>query len=342
MDKKRILVTGGAGFIGSHTVVELIESGYTPIIVDNLCNSSIQSLTAIEKITGVKPSFFEIDVRDATAIATLMKEQMIDGVIHFAALKAVGESVKEPLMYYRNNIEGLLSVLDAMAQNDVNTLIFSSSATVYGDPDTLPITEGMPLKPSTNPYGATKQMAEQIIRDICTTGSLTAVLLRYFNPIGAHASGLIGELPNGTPNNLVPYVVQAAAGIRKQLMVFGDDYDTPDGSGIRDYLHVVDLAKAHIKALDYAFNGEPEPCTALNIGTGRGTSVFTIIKTFEQVTGVTVPYTIGPRRPGDIASCYASPMQAKKVLGWQAELSLEQSLVDAWRWQKNQSTTEPQ
>ena len=329
-----ILVTGGAGFIGSHTIVELLAGGHTVTVIDNFVNSNKKVFESLEKITGESINFTESDVRDTEELVYLMEANCIEAVIHFAALKAVGESVQKPLEYYRNNIDGLLSVLEAMQRTKVPKLIFSSSATVYGDADEMPITEDAPLKPATNPYGATKQMAEQIIQDACKSSGLQAVLLRYFNPIGAHSSGLIGELPLGTPNNLVPFVAQAAAGLRDTLTVFGNDYETPDGSGVRDYIHVVDLAKAHVKSVDYLKEAE-DKVTILNIGTGRGTSVLEVINTFEKVNNVKVPYTVGPRRPGDIATCYASPAKAEKVLGWKANLSLEQALADTWKWQQN-------
>jgi UDP-glucose 4-epimerase len=328
-----ILVTGGAGFIGSHTIVELIADGHSVTVVDNFLNSDKRVLDSLREITGQNIEFFELDVRETNSLAQLMNEQKIGAVIHFAALKAVGESVQKPLEYYRNNIDGLLSVLEAMQTASVDKLIFSSSATVYGDANEMPITEEAPLKPATNPYGATKQMAEQIIADVCKSSKIQAVLLRYFNPIGAHASGLIGELPLGVPNNLVPFVTQAAAGLRDELTVFGDDYDTPDGTGVRDYIHVVDLAKAHVKSLNYLASSD-DKTTILNIGTGQGASVLEVIKTFESVNNVAVPYHIGPRRDGDIAICYASPAKAEKILGWKAELSIEQSLKDAWNWQQ--------
>jgi len=332
-----VLITGGAGFIGSHTIVELLSAGHSVYVVDNFINSTPEALSKTEQVAGQKIPFTTLDVRDTDKLAQILIDQSIDTVIHFAALKAVGESVKEPLRYYENNIVGLLSVLTAMKNAGVNRIIFSSSATVYGDPDTVPITEDFPLKPATNPYGATKQMGEQIITDAAAASDLQATLLRYFNPIGAHPTGLIGELPIGPPNNLVPYVAQAAAGVRDSLTVFGDDYDTPDGSGVRDYIHVVDLAKAHVKAAE-ALASQTSTSTSIhtyNIGTGNGTSVIELISTFEKVNNVKVPFTIGPRRPGDIASCYASADKADLELGWKAELSLEQALKDTWRWQQN-------
>lgn len=328
-----VLVTGGTGFIGSHTVVELLKSGHTVVVVDNLCNSTKGVLQALHEITGQTIPFVEADVRDTDAITKILKENTIEAVIHFAALKAVGESAQKPLEYYDNNIGGLVSVLEAMQDTSVNKLIFSSSATVYGDPDSLPLTEEAPLKPATNPYGATKQMGERIIEDTTQASNLRAVLLRYFNPIGAHESGLIGEQPNGIPNNLVPYLVQAASGVREKLTVFGNDYDTPDGSGVRDYIHVVDLARAHVAALGYV-ESQDSPSSIFNIGTGKGVSVLELINTFERVNGVTVPYEIGPRRPGDVASVYADPSKAEKLLGWKAEKTLEDSLKDAWNWQQ--------
>jgi UDP-glucose 4-epimerase len=331
-----ILVTGGTGFIGSHTVVELIHAGHNVTIVDNFSNSTSKVLDSLETITGQPINFTEIDVRSTDKLQLVMEQNSIETVIHFAAFKAVGESVSEPLKYYQNNIEGLLSVLAAMGRAKVTKIIFSSSATVYGDPDTLPITEEAALKPATNPYGATKQMAEQILRDICTSSDMQSVLLRYFNPIGAHSSGLIGELPIGPPNNLVPFVAQAAAGLRDKLTVFGNDWDTVDGFGVRDYIHVVDLAKAHVKAADFLENTK-DKTTILNLGTGNCASVLEVIHTFENVNKVTVPYMVGPRRSGDIASCYASAAKAEKLLGWKAELTLDDALKDAWRWQQNLS-----
>jgi UDP-glucose 4-epimerase len=329
-----ILITGGTGFIGSHTAVELLLLGHTVTIVDNLSNSTAETVKRIEKITEKNFRFEELDIRDTSKLVLLMESAGTELVIHFAALKSVGDSVQQPATYYDNNVGGTISLLKAMKDAKVNKLLFSSSATVYGDPDSCPITEDALLKPATNPYGATKQMCERIIEDTCRSSDLSAVMLRYFNPIGAHPSGFIGELPQGTPNNLVPYVTQAAAGVREALTVFGDDYDTPDGSGVRDYIHVVDLAKAHVAAVDYLSKSK-DPVSYFNIGTGSGVSVLEIIKTFEKVTGVKVPYQIGPRRPGDIATCYADASKAEKLLGWKAEKSLEDSLIDAWRWQKN-------
>jgi UDP-glucose 4-epimerase len=333
-----VLVTGGTGFIGSHTIVELISDGHSVTVVDNFINSDDDILPRLEKITGQSIDFHKLDVRTTDELSALMTQNKIDVAIHFAALKAVGESVQKPLEYYRNNIDGLLSVLEAMQTSGVENIIFSSSATVYGDPDSVPITEDAPLKPVTNPYGATKQMAEQIIQDTCKAYGIKAVLLRYFNPIGAHSSGLIGELPKGTPNNLVPFVTQAAAGVRDKLTVYGDNWDTPDGSGVRDYIHVVDLAKAHAKSVNY-LDKTDDNVTTLNLGTGKGVSVLEVINTFEHVNNVKVPYIIGPRRDGDIASCYASADKAEKLLGWKAELSLEQALKDSWNWQKHITKT---
>jgi len=291
----------------------------------------------LHQIIGEDVVHYETDVRDTSKLVEIIDKNSVQAVIHFAALKAVGESTEKPLEYYENNISGLLSVLNAMNQTGLRKLIFSSSCTVYGDPDVVPIDENTPQKPTTNPYGETKQMAERIITDVATASSLQAVLLRYFNPIGAHESALIGELPLGVPNNLVPYITQTAAGIRDKLVVFGDDYDTPDGSGIRDYIHVVDLAKAHIKALEY-LDKQEAPTSTFNIGTGSGASVLELIKTFEKVNKVKVPYKIGPRRAGDIARVYALPTKAEKKLGWKAEKSLEDALKDAWRWQKKPSS----
>lgn len=330
----KILVTGGAGFIGSHTVVEFLAAGHDVTILDNFCNSQESVIHSIEKITQSTIRFIRCDVLNRESMEHVMRENQIEAVVHFAALKAVGESLQQPLEYYENNVSGLISTLNAMKNSGVSQLIFSSSATVYGDPDSLPITEGFPLKEATNPYGASKQMCERIITDVCIPGAIRSVLLRYFNPMGAHQSGLIGELPIGTPNNLVPYVAQTAAGIREKITIFGDDYETPDGSGVRDYIHVVDLAKAHVKALKF-LQSSSVACDTFNIGTGRGVSVLELIQTFERVNNVAVPYEIGPRRAGDVASCYASADKAKEVLGWKAQIDLETALQDTWRWQQS-------
>ncbi len=327
-----VLVTGGAGYIGGHTVVALLQRGHTVTIVDNFSNSQNNILQAIKQITGLEPACYDLDVRDSKSLTKIMQDSQIDSVIHFAAFKAVGESVAQPLKYYDNNLISLISVLEAMNESKVNKLIFSSSATVYGDPDCVPITEEFTLKTATNPYGATKQMGERIIQDTAQSTELNAVILRYFNPIGAHESGLIGELSQGTPNNLVPILVQAAAGLRDKLTVYGNDYDTPDGSGVRDYIHVVDLAQAHVTALTYLSKQE-EPASVFNIGTGNGVSVLELIQSFEKVTGVKVPYEIGARRAGDIASCYADASKASIELKWKATKTLDQALADAWRWQ---------
>lgn len=326
-----ILVTGGAGYIGSHTVVELMSVGHTPIIIDNLCNSSAESLARVEQITGQRPVFYQADLRDRAALERLFDEQSIDAVIHFAGLKAVGESVAKALWYYQNNLESTLTLLDVMRQRGVRQLVFSSSATVYGDPAKLPITEDMPLS-ATNPYGQTKLMIEQILRDVAATNEdWQFTSLRYFNPVGAHPSGLIGEDPTGIPNNLLPFVSQVAVGKRQQLSVFGDDYDTVDGTGVRDYIHVVDLARAHVAALEHA--AALNEYAAYNIGTGQGTSVLELVRAFEEASGTAIPYQVVARRPGDIASCYADPSLAEQELGWRAELSIADACRDAWRWQ---------
>lgn len=327
-----ILVTGGAGYIGSHTVVELMSAGHTPIVIDNLCNSSAESLVRVEQIAGVRPVLYEADMCDRAALERVFDEQAIDAVIHFAGLKAVGESVEKALWYYQNNLESTLNLLDVMHRRGVRQLVFSSSATVYGDPAWLPITEDMPLS-ATNPYGQTKLMIEQILRDVAATADgWRFTSLRYFNPIGAHPSGLIGEDPTGIPNNLLPFVSQVAVGQRQRLSVFGDDYNTPDGTGVRDYIHVVDLARAHVAALEHA--APADIYKTYNIGTGRGTSVLELVRAFEAASGRTVPYQVAPRRPGDIASCYADPGLAERELGWRAELSIADACRDAWRWQQ--------
>ena len=332
---KNILVTGGTGFIGSHTVVELVASGYNPVIVDNFSNSNPSVLDKLAQITGRDITYYETDFRDVKKLESIIDSEKIDGVIHFAAFKAVGESVKEPLKYYDNNVSGLIALLEVLERKSVSNLVFSSSCTVYGEPDALPITEAAPTKPATSPYGASKQMAETIIKDVATaSSSLKALSLRYFNPIGAHKSSKIGELPIGVPANLIPFVTQAAAGLRDILVVHGNDYDTPDGSCIRDYIHVVDLAKAHVKALEHIDKKPSGYYDFCNIGTGQGTSVLEVIGTFEKVTGQKVPYAVGPRREGDIVKIYASVDYAQKLLGWKAEKTLAEALLDAWRWQK--------
>ena len=334
----RILVTGGTGYIGSHTVVELINSGYDVVVVDNLSNSNVDVLSGIEQITGVHPDFENIDCMDYTSMDHLFEKYTdIEAVIHFAASKAVGESVEKPLLYYRNNISSLISVLELMKAHNVRNIVFSSSCTVYGQPDVLPVDETAPIKPALSPYGNTKQINEEIIRDVSHADKdLRAILLRYFNPIGAHPSALIGELPNGVPQNLLPYVTQTAAGLRPELKVFGDDYNTPDGSCIRDYIYVVDLAKAHVVAVKRMLEGKSEEhVEVFNLGTGRGLSVLEIIETFKRVTGVNVPYQIVSRRAGDIEKVWANPKKANEVLGWRAETSVEDTLMSAWRWQEH-------
>ncbi len=337
----RILVTGGTGYIGSHTVVELINSGFDVVIVDNLSNSNVDVLNGIEAITGVRPDFENIDCMDYPSMDHLFEKYSdIEAVIHFAASKAVGESVEKPLLYYRNNISSLISVLELMKVHNVHNIVFSSSCTVYGQPDVLPVDESAPIKPALSPYGNTKQINEEIIRDVChAEKDLHAILLRYFNPIGAHPSALIGELPNGVPQNLLPYVTQTAAGLRPELKVFGDDYNTPDGSCIRDYIYVVDLAKAHVIAVKRMLEGKAnEHVEVFNLGTGRGLSVLEIVETFQKVTGVKLPYQIVPRRAGDIEKVWANPKKANEVLGWRAETSVEDTLLSAWRWQQHLAT----
>jgi UDP-glucose 4-epimerase len=329
-----ILVTGGTGYIGSHTVVELQSAGYDVVVMDNLCNSSMKVLDRIEAITGKKVPFYEADIRNREDLEKIFSNEKIDAVIHFAGLKAVGESVQKPWEYYENNISGTLTLLDEMRKHNVKNIIFSSSATVYGNPAIIPITEECPKGVCTNPYGWTKHMLEQILTDIQKADNeWNVVLLRYFNPIGAHKSGTMGENPNGIPNNLMPYITQVAVGKLDHLNVFGDDYDTPDGTGVRDYIHVVDLAKGHVKALK-----KLEPGTGLslyNLGTGVGYSVLDIVKNFEEANGVKIPYVIAPRRAGDIATCYSDASKAEKELGWKAENGIREMCEDSWRWQKN-------
>ena len=329
-----ILVTGGAGYIGSHTVVELQNAGYDVVVLDNLSNASEKSLKRVEKITGKPVKFYEADIRDRNALEEIFNKEDIDSCIHFAGLKAVGESVAKPWEYYENNISGTLTLLDVMRKHDAKNIIFSSSATVYGDPAQIPITEECPKGQCTNPYGWTKSMLEQILTDIQKADpQWNVVLLRYFNPIGAHKSGTIGENPNGIPNNLMPYITQVAVGKLKELRVFGNDYDTPDGTGVRDYIHVVDLAKGHVKALKKLEDNSG--LSIYNLGTGKGYSVLDIVKNFEAATGVKIPYVITPRRPGDIATCYSDATKAKEELGWEAENGIRERCEDSWRWQSN-------
>lgn len=326
-----ILVTGGAGYIGSHTTVELIKEGYEVIIVDNLCNSSSMVLDRIEDITGKRVKFYNIDTRDQVNFRKIFEENKIDAVIHFAALKAVGESVQKPLDYYNNNLVNTITVLELMREFNVDKFVFSSSATVYGNPKSCPIKEDFPLS-TTNPYGNTKLMIEDILRDICKVNEgFNVAILRYFNPIGAHESGKIGEEPNGIPNNLMPYITKVAIGQLKELSVFGDDYDTPDGTGVRDYIHVVDLARGHVKALE-KLNQNPGLVT-YNLGTGKGYSVLDLVKAFKKASGVDIPYKIVGRRAGDIAMCYADPTKAETELGWVAKYDVDKMCKDSWNWQ---------
>lgn len=328
-----ILVTGGMGFIGSHTCVELSEAGYDVIIVDNLVNSKADVKEKIEKITGKSVKFYENDVADKAALNKIFDENNIEGVIHFAGLKAVGESVQQPLRYYQNNLISTLTLCEVMAAHGCKKLVFSSSATVYGTPKSVPIREDFPLS-TTNPYGSTKLMIEDMLRDIAKADSEWSIaLLRYFNPIGAHKSGLIGENPNGIPNNLMPFIGQVAVGRLEKLNVFGDDYPTHDGSGVRDYIHVVDLAKGHINALKKV--SETKGIDAYNLGTGNGYSVLDIVKAFEKVNNIKIPYVIAPRRPGDIAECYADPKKAREELGWEAKYGIEDMCADTWNYAKN-------
>lgn len=333
MANKQVLLTGGTGFIGSHTAVEVIRSGYDVVIADDLSNSSVSVVDRIEQITGTKPVFYKIDVSDKVAVKKLFMEQDIDAVIHFAGFKAVGESVQKPLAYYRNNLNTTLSLLEVMEQFDVHQFVFSSSATVYGSENPYPYTETMKKGSCSNPYGWTKSMIEQILGDAAVANSnLSVVLLRYFNPIGAHESGLIGEDPQGIPNNLMPFISQVAVGKRPKLTIFGDDYDTPDGTCRRDYLHVVDLADAHVKALEYA--SEHKGVEIFNIGTGTPYSVLEIVHAFEKSNSVAVPYEIGARRDGDLPEFWADAEKAKTMLGWEAKRSLEDMCRDSWNWQK--------
>ncbi len=332
----KILVTGGLGYIGSHTVVALHESGYSVLIVDDLSNSERDVLKGLDQILGFTPEFMELDLRDKSAVNNLFNEHSFDGVIHFAASKAVGESVENPLLYYENNINGLVYVLQNCVAHGVHNFIFSSSCTVYGEPDHLPIDESAPIKRALSPYGNTKQIAEEILHDLCKVSGLRTILVRYFNPIGAHDSALIGELPKGVPQNLVPFITQTAAGLRQELSVFGDDYPTPDGSCIRDYIHVMDLAEAHVVALDRLVNSaQQEPLEVFNLGTGQGNSVLEVIQTFEKATGVKLPYKIVGRRAGDVIAVYADTTKATQELGWSTKRDLSASLSSAWAWEKH-------
>lgn len=334
--KEKILVTGGTGYIGSHTTVQLQEAGYEVVIIDNLSNSNREVLDGIEAITGKRPVFVEGDCTEIEVVRKLFRENPgIKGIINFAASKAVGESVHKPILYYRNNLGTLLNLLDCMPEFGVKGIVFSSSCTVYGEPDVNPIDETAPIKPATSPYGNTKQISEEIIRDVIASGApIKSILLRYFNPIGAHPSAKIGELPIGVPQNLVPYITQTAAGIRKELTVFGDDYNTPDGTCIRDFIDVNDLARAHVIAMERMLSDkDTAPVEVFNLGTGNGQSVLELINAFEAATGVKVPYKIGARREGDIEKIWAEPTKANSILGWTATTPIEETMANAWRWQ---------
>lgn len=334
--KPRILVTGGTGYIGSHTVVELQKAGYPVVIIDNLSNSNKEVLDGIERITGIRPDFVEADCTDINALDKLFSDYPgIKGIINFAASKAVGESMQKPILYYRNNLNTLMNLLEEMPAHDVKGIVFSSSCTVYGEPDVNPVTEQSPIKKATSPYGNTKQISEEIITDVINAGTpIKSVILRYFNPVGAHPSAEIGELPNGVPQNLIPYLTQTAMGIRKELSVFGDDYNTPDGSCIRDYIDVVDLAKAHVIAVERMLEDKSdEKIEIFNLGTGNGLSVLQLINTFEEATGVKVPHKIVGRRAGDIEKVWANPTYANEVLGWKADTPIADTMRSAWAWQ---------
>ena len=343
MAKTKILVTGGTGYIGSHTTVELQQAGYEVVIIDNLSNSNIEVLDGIERITGIRPEFVKGDVTDIEALRKLfVKYPGIKGIINFAASKAVGESVQKPLLYYRNNLVSLLNLLTLMPEYGVEGIVFSSSCAVYGEPDMNPIDETAPIKPATSPYGNTKQISEEIISDTIKAGApIKSILLRYFNPVGAHPSAEIGELPIGVPQNLIPYLTQTAAGIRPQLTVFGNDYNTPDGTCIRDFIDVVDLAKAHVIAMKRMLDRpDGEKLEIFNLGTGNGLSVLQLISSFERATGVKVPYVIGERREGDIEKIWADPKKANEVLGWKAEIDIDETMRNAWKWQQKVSPKE--
>ena len=329
-----VLVTGGAGFIGSHTCVELLEAGYDVIILDNLCNSKSKSVERIEEITGKKVKFYKCDIRDRAGLDEIFAENSVDAVIHFAGLKAVPESCQKPLMYYENNISGTVTLLQAMNDAGCKCIVFSSSATVYGDSNTVPFKEDMPEGNTTNPYGTTKLYIERILKDLCASDPDWHVcILRYFNPIGAHESGMIGEAPNGIPNNLMPYITQVAVGKREKLSIYGNDYDTPDGTGVRDYIHVTDLAIGHVRAVEYAL--KTQGVDIFNLGTGHGVSVLELVTAFEKACGKPLPYVIAERRPGDIDTSYADASKANECLHWKAERGVEKMCEDSWRWQKN-------
>lgn len=334
--KETILVTGGTGFIGSHTTVELQQAGYDVVIIDNLSNSNASVVDGIEKITGIRPAFEQIDLNDKDKVEEVFKKYQIKGIIHFAASKAVGESVEKPLLYYRNNLNSLMNVLEMMPKYGAKGIIFSSSCTVYGQPteENLPVTEQAPIQKALSPYGNTKQVNEEIIQDYIHSGApIKSIILRYFNPIGAHPSAEIGELPNGVPQNLIPFVTQTAIGIRKQLKIFGNDYNTPDKTCIRDYIYVVDLAKAHVKAMQRVLEQETEPVEVFNIGTGNGYSTLEIVQGFERATGVKLPWEFAPRREGDIEAIWGNVDKANNVLGWKADTPLDDILASAWKWQ---------
>ena len=329
----KILITGGAGYIGSHTALELLKEGYEVVVYDNLCNSSQESMKRVEELTGKTITFYEGDILNAETLKAMFEKEQVDAVIHCAALKAVGESVRKPLEYYQNNITGTLTLMKVMREVGVKNIVFSSSATVYGNPETMPITEDCPKGQCTNPYGWTKSMMEQIMTDVqAADPEWNVVLLRYFNPVGAHESGRIGEDPKGIPNNLMPYITQVAVGKLKELGVFGNDYDTPDGTGVRDYIHVVDLAKGHVKAVKKLEDNSG--LSIYNLGTGKGYSVLDIVKNFEAATGVKIPYSIKPRRAGDVATCYSDATKAKKELGWEAEYDIKDMCADSWNFQQ--------
>ena len=335
--RQTILLPGGAGFIGSHVAAELLQRDFNVVIVDDLSNARPDVIDRLEKITGRRPVFYQADMADRAALEAVFSAHPIDAVIHFAGFKAVGESVQKPIAYYRNNLDTTLTLLETMAAHGVKRMIFSSSATVYGMENPVPYTEDMPRGACTNPYGWTKSMIEQILSDACVADpALSVVCLRYFNPVGAHESGLIGEMPNGIPNNLMPYITQVAVGIRKELSVFGNDYPTPDGTGVRDFIHVVDLAKGHVAAIDYV--NQHTGWEAINLGTGKGTSVLELVHAFETANDVEVPYRIAPRRSGDLAFCYANVDKAERLLGWRAEKTVEDMCRDSWRWQQYAET----